>query len=107
MNVLYLQNIYFDLSKVKDFKIHNKSKDSSLIKVEDYIPIFCQIYQSNTYNLIIPLYKEMFYLEENIFLKVGKMRYNGWFLQNGNGRHLICSDQGNRSIVIYETNLNL
>ena len=36
----------------KDFKPHNEEKDSSLVTVDDYIPISCQIYQSNIYNRI-------------------------------------------------------
>ena len=44
----------------------------------------------------------MFYLEENISLKMKKIRYNGGF-------YLMWYNhiQGNKLIVIYETNLNL
>ena len=52
LNVLYPQHVYFDLSKIKDFKTHKQKNDGTSVIVERYIFIVCQIYRSNIYNHI-------------------------------------------------------
>ena len=47
----------------------------------------------------------MFYLEEIISLKIGKISW--WVLLNGNGLMWYDLIQGNGSGVTYQTNLNL